>query len=181
MSRNPRTLLLAVAALLAAVLAAGCAARRPEVPAVHVAGTERLYLRLLSFDSALVAELSAAGIDAAALEADVRAELGYGLFLRGQEAARDSVDAAVRVDARVLHLRPGSGNTGAFAAFSLVSRRGNAKPDSVSWTHRLPARENVPEAFAALHLSRLASRELLARIRPPRKVYETPPPLHLMR
>ena len=182
MKRNPLvTLIAAASTVLAAVSVTGCALGKPDVPTVHVAGTERLYIRLMPFDSALTAELAGYGIDAAAMEDEVRAEIRYRLYLRGQEEARDSVEATVRVDAHVRHLRPGSGSAGTFVAFSLVSRRADVKPDSIAWTRHLLARENVPEPHTARHLSRLAAHELLARVQPPPKAYEPPPPLHLLR
>jgi hypothetical protein len=53
--------------------------------------------------------------------------------------------------------------------------------DTLAWTSQRPAKENVPAAFAARHLSRLAASEVLARIKPPAKEREPAPPLHLMR
>lgn len=167
----------------------GCAGFlvKTPVPAVAVEETDRLLLRIVPFDAVVTAELERAGLDPAGLAEEFAAEVRYGLYRRGQEEAQDSASAQVIVDVRVRHLQAGVGNTGAYSAFELTSWRaaerknGVPETETLAWTSNRPAKENVPEMFAARHLSRLAASEVLGRIKPPAKEREPAPPLHLMR
>jgi hypothetical protein len=178
----------AVFAFLASGLT-GCAGIliKAPLPAVAVEVTDRLLLRVVPFDDFVKAELERASLDPARVEEEFAAEVRYGLFRRGQEEAQDSASAEVIVDVRVRHLQAGVANIGAYAAFDVTSwrpaERKNSAPatDTLTWTSNRPAKENVPAAFTARHLTRLAAGEVLTRIQPPRKEREPPPPLHLMR
>jgi len=169
---------------LAAATLSGCAGiliKAPK-PAVRVDDTERLLLRVAPFDDVVKAELDRAGLDPARVAAEIEAEVRYGLYRRGQEAARDSASAQVIVDLQVRHLQPGSGGSGAYAAFAVFGIRSTTtKVDSVVWTAQVSAKKNAPPEFAERHLIRLAADEILERIQPPPKEREPAPPLHLIR
>ncbi len=178
--------------VLSAALAAlfpGCAALFPGTsgPAVNVAPNERLFLTVAPFDSTVRAGLSRAGLDPDAVEKELDAEIRYGLFLRGQEEAPDSAGAAVTARLTVKHLQPGYGRSGGYAAFVLTGARQDSKGSKASseqraeWTWEGNARDNAPAMFATRHLARQAAGEVLSRLRAPKKDYEPPPPLHLMR
>jgi hypothetical protein len=171
--------------LSSAFLFGGCAALFPGAgaPAVIVAPAERLFLTVAPFDSTVSAELTRAGLDPAAVENELKAEIRYGLFLRGQEESPDSAGAAVTARLTVKHLQPGYGRSGDYAAFLLTgSRPGDAKSSQkAEWTWEANARDNAPPALATRHLARQVAGEALSRLRAPKKDNEPPPPLHLMR
>ncbi len=171
-----------------AALLSGCAVLFPGAagPAVNVAPNERLYLTIAPFDSAVRAGLSRAGLDPDAVEKELDAEIRYGLFLRGQREAADSAGAAVAAHLVVTQLQPGYGRAGDYAAFVLTGVRRDGpkwgqRVQRAEWTWEAKAKDNAPPALALRHLARQAAGEVLARLRAPKKEYETPPPLHLMR
>jgi hypothetical protein len=175
-------------ATLLAALFPGCAAIVPgaSAPAVTVASAERLFLTVAPFDSVVRAELARAGLDPAEMENELKSELRYALFLRGQDEAPDSAGAAVTARLEVKHLQPGYGRSGDYAAFVLTGARADDPKSSqggekVEWTWEAKARNNAPQAFAVRHLARQVAGEVLARLRAPKKDNEPPPPLHLMR
>lgn len=172
----------ALAALVTVSLFAGCAGLfGPKIKTVSLVKSERLYLRIMPFDSVVVAELNRSGVDAARLADELEAEVRYRLYLRGQEEAHDSASATVMVTFTVQRLQPGSGNTGTYASYALTGTRPRKREvETVEWTTQGRSRDNVPGAFTTRHLAREAANEVLARLQPP-KNNEPPPPLHLMR
>jgi hypothetical protein len=178
------SVMVAAAFTVAALGLSGCAGLLVKAPApsVSMEATERLLLRMFPLDAVVVAELERAGLDPARIGEEFAAEVRYGLFRRGQEEAQDSASAQVIVDARVRHLQAGVGTVGTYAAFELTARRADQpKVDTLAWSTRRTAKDNVPVAFLARHLTRMAAGEVLSRIQPPRKEREPAPPLHLMR
>lgn len=134
-------------------------------PNVDVSTSDRLFLTVAPLHSAVVTELERAGIDPDRFADDFEGELRYLLFLRGQEEARDSASATVRVDVNVRRLIPGSGNTGTFGIFGLTADRGG-DPETVEWDWAVRARENVPDVYLERHLPRAAAVEVLERLQP---------------
>lgn len=176
-----------VAAAISIPLLAGCAlsgAKGGNAAAVDVASSDRLLLTVAAFDPVVAAELARGGLDPARVAEDLDAELRYRLALRKQEEALDSAGATVRLRVQVLHLQPGTGNAGNFAAVRLVALRG-ADSTVSAWDWRPPARENVGGAHVERHLVRGLAGEVVARLKPGRKKnyppgLDTPPPLILL-
>jgi hypothetical protein len=142
---------------------------------VGVAPSDRLFLSVAPFDAVVRAELARGGLDADRTWEDVNAEIRYQLALRRQEEALDSAGATVAATVTVRHLQPGSGNAGAFGAFLVTARRAG-RTDSVAWDWRARAKDNVPAAFAARHLSRGVAGEVLRSLKPARPSSDEPPP-----
>ncbi|HEX2613086.1 MAG TPA: hypothetical protein VHO02_05810 [Fibrobacteria bacterium] len=173
-----------IPSILAAMCVLGlgaCAGLAPSRPAasVTVAPSDRLYLEIAPFDSAAMADLSGAGLNAARVADDLDAEIRYQLALRGQEEARSAGDATVSVKVAVRRLQPGSGRSGSFASFVLISTRGKSL-DTAAWEWRARSRDNVPEAYAARHLARTAAAEVLGHMKARTSKREPPPPLVLL-
>jgi hypothetical protein len=168
---------------LVSLLATGCAGLFGQnVKGVTVAKSERLHLRVAPFDSVVTAEVRRAGLDPVSLHQEFASEVRYRLFLRGQVEAPDSASATVSVLLSVKHLQAGFGNAGSYGEFSLESvRPENADRSEVTWRWQATVKDNVPEVFATRHLARLAAQEALEHLKEPKKDYEPPPPLHLMR
>jgi hypothetical protein len=181
--KNKSGLVSVVVLLLVSLLVTGCAGLFGSgSKGVTVAKAERLHLRVAPFDSVVSAELRRAGLDPLVLQDELAAEVRYRMFLRGQVEAPDSASATVSVLLKVKHLQAGFGNAGTYGEFSLESVRANASDrDAVTWTWQATVKDNVPEVFATRHLARLAAQEALEHLKEPKKDYEPPPPLHLMR
>jgi hypothetical protein len=154
--------------------------RRAPEPTLYVTPSERLFFRVIPFDSTVKAELAQGGIDPARFEEEFIAEVRYRFSTRKQEEAQDSSSATVILLAEVRHLQPGVGNAGTYAEFSVTGRR-RKEPVKVDWTWTLPSSENKPADLRARDLNRGAADQLMNRIRqtPPRPK-EPPPPLQLL-
>ncbi len=153
---------------------------------VEVASTDRLFLTIEAFGPEVVASLEEAGLDPIRFAEDFEGELRYQLYLRGQEEARDSLSASVRVTVSVRRLIPGTGNTGTWGLFAVTADRGS-EPQRAQWEWEVRARDNVPAPYLARHLPRAAASQVLTALRPPRANtqhapgLDTPPPLILIR
>src|SRR5215217_1705484 len=128
--------------------------RRPENAAtVHVRPSERLYFRVIPFDSTVKAELLQGGIDPVRFEEEFVAEVRYRFNLRKQEEAQDSSSATVILLAEVRHLQPGLGNAGTYAEFAVNGRRRKI-PLQLEWKWELPSTANKPSDLRFRDLNR---------------------------
>lgn len=180
-ARLRRAVSLALAAAFGLALT-HCAALRlqPEVETIHVRPSERLFFRVVPFDSTVKGELSRAGIDPARFEEEFNAEIRYRFNQRKQEESPDTVSATVVLRAKVHHLQPGVGNAGTYAEFEVSGRRRNA-PLFLAWKWDLPSSQNKPAEMLARDLNRGAVDELMKRVRKaPAPPKEPPPPLQLL-
>ena len=142
---------------------------------IHVASSDRVFLRVAPFDSIVGAELARVGLDAGKVHDNLAAEFHYQFFLKKQEESPDSAGATVRVTVAIRHLQPGVGNSGNFIAGTLTGE--GKTTETADWELRQPAKENVPTDVLALHLPRMLATELLSRMKSkPKPVSDEPPP-----
>jgi len=147
---------------------------------IHITSSDRVFIRVVPFDSIVAAELTRVGLDAAKVRDNLAAELHYQFFLKKQEESPDSAGATMRVTVAIQHLQPGSGNSGSFIAGTLT---GEGKTvEKAEWEVRQPAKDNVPGDVLGLHLPRMLATELLGRMKSKPKPVdnEPPPPLILL-
>ena len=172
------------ALISAGLFLAGCASMglgNKPADRINVSSSDRLFLRVVPFDSTVGVELTRAGLDPVKVHDNLAAELHYQLFLKKQEESPDSAGATVQVTVLIKHLQPGVGNSGSFVAGTLTAER--KETEKADWELRQPAKENVPADFLTLHLPRTLATEILSRMKAkpkPSSDLDYAPPLILL-
>jgi len=131
---------------------------------VSVNSTDRLFLKVMPFDSTVEAELSRLELDPGEIYDNLASELHYQIFLRKQEESPDSAGATVRVSISFSHLQPGAGNSGTFVSAEISAERDKGM-EKASLELRRTSKDNVPADYLVLHLPRMLTQEILERMK----------------